>query len=360
MSIERSPGIRALSQVDGQNGEVTTPGPHHARGARHGVLAESDAAPHALHAARSRRGARIGMGFGAAGLAALLVAGAAAVTTAMAGGPLAAAAAHSPAPRVAHPQTPPPLTSTPTPAVAPPSPCDLPGVVAALESGDDAAVVTAMGGGAEMRAAVAGGTAPCIDLSDPARIWMVVDKARAYDPLDYAPAHLARVKDMRVINAGILRTDSGAALTRMAEAAKKAGAGQIAITSGYRSYANQKSQYSGRVSSKGQSGADALSARPGFSEHQSGLAADVVACDGGCTSIEHFAATAQGKWLAANSWRYGFVVRYEKGETGTTGYSPEPWHIRYVGVELATAYHRGGFHTLEDFWGLAAAPDYVD
>ncbi|MFT4229714.1 MAG: M15 family metallopeptidase, partial [Microbacterium sp.] len=153
--------------------------------------------------------------------------------------------------------------------------------------------------------------------------------------------------------------DAGAALTRLVAAADKAGAGELAITSGYRSYDNQALQYSGRVAALGRTEADALSARPGFSEHQSGLAADLVACDGGCGSVEQLGSTAQGRWLAKNAWRYGFIVRYEKGATDTTGYSPEPWHIRYIGVALATAYHDGGYHTLEDFWGLPAAPDYV-
>ena len=267
----------------------------------------------------------------------------------------------APSPTASVSQTAPALVSTPQAIAAIVDACDLPGVAGALGDGDDAGVIAAMGGATALREAVLSGSAPCIDLSDPTHVWMVVDKSRPYHPLDFAPAQLTRVKDMRVLNEGILRTDVGVALTELVAAARIDGAGQIAITSGYRSYANQRTEYAGQVASKGRKAADAVSARPGFSEHQSGLAADVVACaKGGCSSIEKLGSTAQGRWLAANAWRYGFVVRYERGQTGTTGYSPEPWHIRYVGVALARAYHEGGFHTLEEFWGLPASPDYGD
>ena len=98
---------------------------------------------------------------------------------------------------------------------------------------------------------------------------------------------------------------------------------------------------------------------PGFSEHQSGLAGDVVACAGGCGTLDDLAATAQGQWIVAHSWEYGWVTRYEDGYSPITGYSPEPWHLRYIGPELARAYHDGGWHTLEEFFGLPAAPTYL-
>lgn len=261
------------------------------------------------------------------------------------------AAASPPAP------APPALVSRPTPAV---SKCELPGVAEALASGDDDSVVIAMGGALALREAVVAGAAPCIDLGDPERVWVVVDKLRPYEPASYAPANLVRVQGVRVFNEGALRADAAAALTEMVTAAQRDGAGQIAITSGFRSHDDQRTQYSRWVAAEGPEGADEVSARPGFSEHQSGFAADVVACDDTCGDIAHFASTPQGAWLAENSWRHGFVVRYEKGTSSTTGYSPEPWHIRYIGVELAAVYHVGGFHTLEDFWGLQAAPDYGD
>jgi hypothetical protein len=64
------------------------------------------------------------------------------------------------------------------------------------------------------------------------------------------------------------------------------------------------------------------------------------------------------RYATANAWRYGFVVRYEKGQTEGTGYNPEPWHLRHVGTALARDYHEGGFHSLESYFGLPAAPSY--
>ncbi|MFT4230047.1 MAG: hypothetical protein QM602_07155, partial [Microbacterium sp.] len=197
----------------------------------------------ARHARRRHRGLRAGAGLGAVALAAVVgFTAALAVGTAGASAPVAAPES-TPTATATPRQTPPQLVSTPLPAL----PCTLPDVIDALDRGDDDAVVAAMGGGAAMRALVVAGDAPCIDLSDPARIWMVVDKTRPYDPLHYTPEQMARVQDMRVINQGILRTDAGAALTRLVAAADKAGAGELAITSGYRSYDNQALQYSGRV-----------------------------------------------------------------------------------------------------------------
>ena len=71
-----------------------------------------------------------------------------------------------------------------------------------------------------------------------------------------------------------------------------------------------------------------------------------------------FGGTPQQAWVAAHSWEYGWIVRYVEGRTEVTGYSPEPWHLRYIGRELAAAYHEGGWQTLEEFFGLPAAPDY--
>ena len=75
---------------------------------------------------------------------------------------------------------------------------------------------------------------------------------------------------------------------------------------------------------------DKVSARPGFSEHQTGLAIDINSLD------ESFENTVAGKWLAENSSKYGFILRYPKGKEGITGYNYEPWHLRYVGKKLAT------------------------
>ncbi|WP_313356669.1 M15 family metallopeptidase [Microbacterium sp.] len=238
------------------------------------------------------------------------------------------------------------------------NPCADDAVRAALDTGDDAAAIASFGGGAAFREAVANDNAPCISLSDPNRSWVVVNKQRPLEPVGFAPASLADIGLSATTRSNELRPEPKEALEAMAADAAAAGSGTIGINNGYRSFGVQESTYGAHVRDRGQSGADAVSARPGFSEHQSGLAFDLVACTPRCGAIEAFGGTSQGRWVAENGWRYGFIVRYEPGHTGTTGYAPEPWHIRYIGSELAQAYHDGGFHTLEEFFGLPPAPDY--
>lgn len=259
---------------------------------------------------------------------------------------------------------PPVADSLPVPEVsqasAAASICDDPDVQAALAAGDDEAVVTAAGGGEVFREAVVDGTAPCISLSDASRRWVVVNKTRALDPIDYAPSSLVTFGAVRSLSGGSLRQDAMTALVAMADAAEAAGVGEIASLSSYRSYSTQQSTYSEHVSADGQTNADLESARPGYSEHQTGIALDLVACASSCGDLDEFGASAQGQWVAEHAWEYGFIVRYEDGYTDTTGYKAEPWHVRFIGQELAAAYHDGGYHTLEDFFGLPAAPDYTD
>jgi D-alanyl-D-alanine carboxypeptidase len=86
---------------------------------------------------------------------------------------------------------------------------------------------------------------------------------------------------------------------------------------------------------------------------------DISAVPNQCALDQCFADTDQGRWLAANAYRWGFVLRYPNGMTNITGYEFEPWHYRYVGVALATEMHTTGIPTLEQFFGLPAAPDYA-
>ncbi|MFT4136268.1 M15 family metallopeptidase [Microbacterium sp.] len=240
------------------------------------------------------------------------------------------------------------------------APCDDPAVVAALGEGRDADVITAVGGGAAFRDLVVAGAAPCVSLGEAGRLWVVVNKQRPLDPLDYAPDSLARAEGVQRTSGVQERADVADALEGLAAAAEAEGAGTVGINSGFRSYRSQQSTFNGYVGSLGRAQAELVSARAGYSEHQTGLAVDIVACSRGCGSLEQFAGTSQATWLADNAWRFGFIVRYEQGMTGVTGYDWEPWHVRYVGVELAKAYHDGGYHTLEEFFGLPAAPGYLD
>jgi D-alanyl-D-alanine carboxypeptidase len=154
----------------------------------------------------------------------------------------------------------------------------------------------------------------------------------------------------------LLRQVPAAAIEKLVSAADNDGM-KLMLVSGYRSYSTQQSVYSGYVSSQGKDYANATSAQPGHSEHQTGLAADIGATSRKCQLDVCFGDTAEGKWLAANAYKYGFIVRYQKDKSNLTGYAYEPWHVRYVGNDLAAEINKTG-QTLEQFFGLPAYPDY--
>lgn len=236
--------------------------------------------------------------------------------------------------------------------------CALPEFLTALRSGADEQAIVAAGGGEAFRSAVVDGRAPCVDLGDSSRIWAVVDKLRPASPIDYRPGGLVLPDGVRNIEGGALRTEAASALTSLVNAARTAGVGEIALESGFRSYQTQQQTYGRHFAERGDR-ADQVSARPGYSEHQLGVGADVVACAGACGTLDDLAATPQGQWVAAHAWEHGWIVRYVEGATEVTGYLPEPWHLRYIGPELAKAYHDGGWTSLEAFFALAPAPDYA-
>ena len=188
-----------------------------------------------------------------------------------------------------------------------------------------------------------------LSIDDPASIWAVVDKARPLAPLDYAPA------DLVPIGGHELRAEAARAMTDMFAAAAAEGL-TLNVQSAYRSYDYQVNTFRNQVARFGEARAEIQVARPGFSEHQTGLAADIGG--GGCDIESCFATTAEGRLVAANGYRFGYVVRYPDGGQDVTGYKYEPWHVRYVGVELATEMHDTGVATLEEFFGLPAAPGY--
>ncbi|WP_243187002.1 M15 family metallopeptidase [Clostridium muellerianum] len=106
--------------------------------------------------------------------------------------------------------------------------------------------------------------------------------------------------------------------------------------SGYRSYASQKQVYKERIKKVGKKQADEYVAEPGASEHQTGLAMDVTNKEGAQGRLMlDFGQTREGKWLKANVYRFGFIMRYPKEKESITGYNYESWHIRYVGVKAA-------------------------
>ena len=121
----------------------------------------------------------------------------------------------------------------------------------------------------------------------------------------------------------------------MCKAAKEQGLTLIA-NSTYRNYEKQESTYNSYVSKKGQEYADQYAARPGYSEHQTGLTIDIITYN---TKGEDFENTDEFKWLVDNSYKYGFILRYPKDKEYLTGYAYESWHYRYLGLEMAKKVH---------------------
>lgn len=119
----------------------------------------------------------------------------------------------------------------------------------------------------------------------------------------------------------------------------------IPLVSGYRSYETQEKLYNKYVKKDGENKANTYSAKPGESEHQTGLAFDIGSVD------RSFANTIEAKWLAENAYLYGFIIRYPKGKTDITGYIYEPWHVRYLGEKKAKDVYLSGL-TLEEYLGV--------
>ncbi len=190
--------------------------------------------------------------------------------------------------------------------------------------------------------------------------WWVVNKKRPL-PAGYVPPDLGvpPVKLRLAASAEQMqyRKSATPALEELFAAAKQDGI-DLVFGSGYRSEALQRQFYNSYVASDGQEAADRYSARPGTSEHQTGLSFDATASNGACHLEKCFADTPEGKWLVANAHTYGFIVRYAQGKEAITGYDYEPWHMRFVGKELAIEMHRTGVQTLEEYFNLPPAPSY--
>ncbi len=195
-------------------------------------------------------------------------------------------------------------------------------------------------------------------LSDPDSISVIVNKHRPLNPSAYRPADLIQpaVTLATQGESALLRAPAAAALESLAQAAAQAGA-PFRLLSGFRSYETQQSTYNALTASEGVPSADHASARPGYSEHQTGLAAD-LSDPAGCDLAACYGQTPSGAWVAQNCYRFGFLVRYQANHQQVTGYLAEPWHVRFLGIDLATRVHDSGFSTLEEFFGLEPAPDY--
>jgi len=146
-------------------------------------------------------------------------------------------------------------------------------------------------------------------------------------PDNYAPT-------LTAVAGGQMRPEAASELRKLLNAATATGI-KLMIISSYRSFNTQVSTYDGWVTQYGQTRADTFSARPGFSEHQTGLGVDLGNNDGSCALEICFGDSTAGLWLASNASNYGFIIRYPEGKEAETGYQYEPWHIRYLGVDTA-------------------------
>ena len=167
-----------------------------------------------------------------------------------------------------------------------------------------------------------------METEDTRRLYDLLSKQLAVDPLRYTPSDLVSWRG----TSHKLRAEPAVMLEALFDGA--AGAGHsLWVTSAYRSYETQQVTYDYWVRTVGKKRADQISARPGHSEHQLGLAVDIAGPS--CTGYACFGDTPEGKWVAANAHRYGFIIRYPENGMGVTGYDYEPWHLRYVGPRAA-------------------------
>lgn len=188
-------------------------------------------------------------------------------------------------------------------------------------------------------------------VTNPEELYVIVNKQRAL-PSDYVPSDLTEpnvpfpFKDK--VEKRLLREPAARALEALFSQAKQDGIELYAV-SGYRSYKTQKSLYETYVRTQGEAHAAAFSAVPGKSEHQTGLAMDVSGLDQATRLEQTFADTPEGMWLAEKCAAFGFIIRYPKGKEDITGYAYEPWHLRYVGKEMAEEIMSRGI-TLEEYF----------
>lgn len=187
----------------------------------------------------------------------------------------------------------------------------------------------------------------------PASIAVVVNK-KIYLPKNYVPKNLIYPNTSFIFKEKVekrkLRKEAAVALEKMFAAAKKDKI-YLSGVSGYRSEATQTAVFNRYVKRDGYEKAITYSAIPGTSEHQTGLAIDVSGSTGKCAAASCFADTKEAKWIDRNSANFGYIVRYPKGKEHVTGYKYEPWHIRYVGPDIAKDMKKRNL-TLEEYYGI--------
>ncbi|NLY71749.1 MAG: M15 family metallopeptidase [Clostridiales bacterium] len=178
---------------------------------------------------------------------------------------------------------------------------------------------------------------------------ILVNKQNHLDP-DYKPDDLEPIRYFasdRSSATRYMRAEAAEQFHKLVEAAREEGY-EIVMTTAYRSYGFQKILWDNYVAREGEEAANRFSARPGQSEHQTGLAVDISAPSVNYALTEDFANTDEGKWVAENAHKFGFIIRFPKEKEHITGYLYEPWHLRYVGEKVATRIYEQGL-TLEEY-----------
>ena len=189
------------------------------------------------------------------------------------------------------------------------------------------------------------------DFTLPDSLWVVVSKDHPLSDPNYIPS------DLQLLTSVATRSDKSEEerslrlvatehLTKMLNDAKASGF-DLLVGSAFRSFSLQNYYYSNYVKTAGEAVASLYSAKPGESEHQTGLVVDIALASHVCYLETCFGQTEPGKWLATNATKYGFILRYPADKTDITKYQYEPWHFRFVGETLANALEESGL-TLDE------------
>lgn len=182
-------------------------------------------------------------------------------------------------------------------------------------------------------------------------LWRLVNKSHPLSDLSYRPELVkpnVRTRADKSLDEQSVRKDIAPAVEALFAAAKEAGH-ELEIGSGFRSAELQNAYYTNYVRVYGQAAADAVSAKPGYSEHQTGLAIDISTTDRACYLEDCFGDLPAGIWLKEHAHEHGFILRYPKEKEGITDFRYEPWHFRYVGKELASALVTSGL-SMDEAW----------
>ncbi|WP_440103243.1 M15 family metallopeptidase [Glutamicibacter mishrai] len=182
------------------------------------------------------------------------------------------------------------------------------------------------------------------ELSDASSLLALINPTTQLSPVDYTPTNLVSVGGTGLT----LRPEAADAVEDLIADARAAGH-SIKLLSAYRSYSRQAALFNQYQSKYGTAYAERISARPGTSEHQLGLAADLGYTSSQAELKEAFGQTPAGIWIAEHAIDYGLIIRYPQGKEEITGYKYEPWHVRYIGKEHAKALAESGAETYEEY-----------